>query len=74
MGDTKGFLKYGRAYPGYRPAWERLSDYDEVMLYLTNPCARDTDGKRHSYMNACAAENETAQVIHKGRCVFPARS
>jgi len=32
MGDTKGFLKYGRAYPGYRPAWERLSDYEEVAL------------------------------------------
>src|SRR5512136_141277 len=32
MGDVKGFLKYGRAYTGYRPAWERLSDYDEVSL------------------------------------------
>ncbi len=32
MGDAKGFLKFGRAYPGYRPAWERLSDYDEVAL------------------------------------------
>ncbi len=41
MGDPKGFLKYPRKDPGYRPAEERIKDFDQVELRLTDQELRE---------------------------------
>jgi glutamate synthase (NADPH/NADH) small chain len=76
MGDPKGFLRYPRKDPGYRPAEDRVKDFEQVELSLTERELREQAARCmdcgipfcHGY--GCPLSNiipEFNELIERGR-------